>query len=255
VTAPQPPRAPLDLRRPRDLGALLNDAFGLYLREFGTLFLVAAAVVVPVELIVRGAGLGQFTASYDPTPAPAVTIVPALAEVLVISPLLTAMSIYALLDVAGGRRPRARSVIQRGLDVFGALLVVVLLFAAAFIMGLFAFLVGAVVVATFLAFSMQAAVIEDRRGADALRRSFELVRGSFWRVLGIALLAYLLTQAGVAVVTIPFVAAADATGEAIFQLVGAAFGIALFAPPFALVMTLLYFDQRTRRGDPPDQRP
>ena len=248
MTKPEPPRAPLDLRRPRDLGALLKDGLSLWFREFGTFALVGLAVVVPVELIVRGLGLGQFTADYDPTPAPAAAIVPALAEALVLTPLLTSMCIFAVLDAGTGHKPRVRTVIQRGLDVFGPVLVVMLLLVAALIAGLFAFLIGALIAATFLAFSLQAAVVDGRRGADALRRSFELVRGSFWRVLGVALLAYLLTQVAVAAVGVPFIAAAEATGEAVFQLVGATIGIALFYPPFALIMTLLYFDQRNRRG-------
>lgn len=247
MTEPEPARAPFDLRRPRDLGALLSDGFGLYLREFRTFVLIALAVVVPVELIVSGVGLGQFTAAYDPSPPPEEMVLPLVARTFVVGPLLTAMCIYVLLDVAGGGRPRARAAIQRGLDVFGALLVVMLLVALAFAAGLLVFIVGAIVVAVYLAFVMQAAVIDRQRGPDALRRSFELVRGSWWRVAAIVLLAYVVTNGAAALVALPFASAAKSSGEAVFGMAGATLGTVLFAPLFALIITLLYFDQRTRR--------
>ena len=247
MTEPEPSRAPLDLRRPRELAALFNDGFGLYFREFRTFLLIALAVVVPVELIVSGVGLGQFTAAYDRSPAPEVTIVPLVARTFVIGPLLTAMCIYVLLDTADGRKPSARAVIQRGLDVFRDLLVVMLLVALAFICGLVVFIVGAIVVAVFLAFSMQAAVVEKSRGADALRRSFELVRGSWLRVFAFALVAYLVTNGAAALVALPFASAAESTGDAVYQLGGTILGTVLFAPPLALIMSLLYFDRRYRK--------
>lgn len=247
MTGPEPSRAPIDLRQPRELGAMFRDGFGLYFREFRTFALIALAVVVPVELIVSGIGLGLFSADYDPTPSLEVTIVPLVARTFVMGPLLTAMCIYVLLDAADGTKPRARSAIQRGLDVFGALLVVMLLVALAFIAGLFLLIVGAIVAAVYLAFSMQAAVVEKSRGADALRRSFELVRGSWWRVFAFALLAYLVTNGLAALTALPFASAAESTGEAVYQLGGSILGTVLFAPPLALIMSLLYFDQRYRK--------
>ena len=248
MTAPQPPRAPLDLRRPRDIGALIGDGFSLYFREFRTFLLIAIAVVVPVELIVGGIGLGQFTGDYDSTPSVAENVIPILTSFLVIAPLTSAMSIYALLDVSEGRKPRAGATIQRGLDVFAPLVLVMLLYAAAVFVGLLALIIGAIYALVVLSFCIQAAVIDERRGVDALRRSWDLVRGSFWRVLAITLVANLLVGALSAVVGAPFVAAADATGKVVYQLVGQILGGVLFAPPAALITTLLYFDQRRRKG-------
>ncbi len=249
MTTPEPPpQAPIVLQRPRDLGTILSDGLRVYFREFPTFILVALAVVVPVEVIVRGVGIGQFTADYDESPPPEATAIPALAEALVITPLLTSMCIFALLDVATGRKPRAREVIQRGLDLFGPLLVVMAMLVLAIFAGLFALIVGALIVAVYLAFVMQAAVIDGRRGFDALRRSFELVQRSWWRTFAIALVAFLVTYLPAALVTTPFLAAADSTGHAVFQLVGGTLGVVVSAPPLALMMTLLYFDQRARKG-------
>src|SRR3712207_7278715 len=42
--------------------------FRSYFREFGTFLLIALAVVVPVQLIVTGIGLGELGGEYDATP-------------------------------------------------------------------------------------------------------------------------------------------------------------------------------------------
>ena len=248
MTPPQPPRAPLDLRRPRDVGALIADAFTLYFRDFRTFFLIAVAVVVPVNLIVEGIGLGQLTADYDPSPGVAENLIPVVSSFFLIAPLTTAMSIYALLDLSDGRAPSAGSAIQRGLDIFAPLLLVMILYAATVILGAFALIVGAIFAFVVFVFCIQAAVVEGKRGSDALRRSWELVMGSWWRVFGVTLAANFLVGALSALIAAPFLGAADSTDSAVFQLIGQTIGGVLFAPPAALITTLLYFDQRLKKG-------
>lgn len=247
MTESRPPRAPLDLRRPRDVGALIADAFGVYFREFRTFFLISVAVVVPVELIVNGIGLGQLTSPYDKTPPVAQALIQQATYALVITPLVAAMSITALLDVAEGRRPRALPAIQRGLDVFPPLLLVLVLYWLGVGIGLLAILPGIyLLVAGSL--GTPATVIEKRRGIEAIRRSMELVRGSWWRVLGVVVLSNFLTAGVAALIGAPFLGAAESTGSAAFQLVGNTIGGVLLAPPAALIVCLLYFDQRRRTG-------
>ena len=248
MTEPQPPRAQLDLRRPRDIGGLIGDGFNLYFRQFGTFLLIAAAVVVPVNLVVLGIGLGWLTADYDSTPPVGENLITIFTNLLVAVPLTSAMCIYALLDVADGRRPRAREAIQRGLDVFTAILPVLLMFMAAVILGLLALVIPGLFLAVVLSFWAQATVVDGRRGSDALRRSWELVQGTWWRVAGVTLAANLLVGLLSSVVGAPFLALADSSGHAVFQLVGQTLGGILFAPAAALITTLLYFDQRLRRG-------
>ena len=246
MTSPKSPRAPVDLRRPRDVNALIGDAFSIVFREFPTFFLISAAVVVPVNLIVEGVGLGLLTADYDPSPGAAENLLPVVSSFLVIAPLTTPMCIYALLDLADGQKPRAGAAIQRGLDVFAPLLVVMLLYAGTVILGAFALIIGAVVAFIIFGFCIQAAVIDGRRGTDALRRSWELVRPAWLRVTGVTLAANFVAGALSALVAIPFQALADSTDSAVYQLVGGTLGGVLFAPPAALMITLLYFDQRLK---------
>jgi len=52
-----------DLGVPRDLGRILDEAFALLRVYAGTLLPIALGVVVPVNLVVAGFGLGQLTGS------------------------------------------------------------------------------------------------------------------------------------------------------------------------------------------------
>jgi hypothetical protein len=113
-------------------------------------------------------------------------------------------------------------------------------------------------------FSMSAAaVVLERRGpAQALGRSWRLVRGSFWRVFGILLLAALIVLVASSVLRLPFtvVSAALSSGSAPLTqaiqpsvaslVIGAVGGIvagAITQPISAGVTVLLYVDLRMRR--------
>ena len=250
MTGPEPSRQPLDLQRTRDIGGLITDGFGIYFRNFGTFVAIAAAVVVPVHLIVAGIGLGELTSGYDDSPGAAQQVIPVLAAAFVIAPLTTAMCIYAMLDLADGRQPKIGATIQRGLDVFAPLLIVMLLYAGAVVLGLIAFILPGVYLLIRLGFVIQATVVENLRGADALRRSWELVAGlrPWLRVFAVTLVVNLLVGGLSALISEPLRAVADSADSAVFQLIGTIIGGVLFAAPSALIATLLYFDMRARTG-------
>jgi hypothetical protein len=106
------------------------------------------------------------------------------------------------------------------------------------------------------------AVVLEREGpAQALARSWRLVRGSFWRVLGITLLAGLIVLVIAAVLQIPFglLAATAGAGNSLLPstggnvasiLISAVGGVvagAVARPISAGVAVLLYVDLRMRR--------
>ena len=113
-------------------------------------------------------------------------------------------------------------------------------------------------------FSMSAAaVVLERRGpAQALGRSWRLVRKSFWRVFGILLLAGIIVLVASSVLRLPFtvISAAFSSGSTPFAeavrpgvaslVIGAVGGIvagAITQPISAGVTVLLYVDLRMRR--------
>lgn len=116
-----------------------------------------------------------------------------------------------------------------------------------------------------LAFGPSAATLEKQRPVAALRRSWHLVRGSWWRVLGITLLvsilcsiadqllqSVLMLTGGVSVELLTGVGGDDPSLGSIVALVAVfasvlAFGSMLTMPFPYLVATLLYLDLRIRR--------
>ena len=238
-------RQPLELERQRDLGDLLGTALTLYLRNFGTLFAIGVAVSLTVNGIVLGVGLEEIWAEYDDSPSDGETLV-VLATSLLTNPLILAMTIFVLRDRESGQATSAGSAIQRGLDAFPPLLVAVVLAAAGVGVGLLLLVVPGVYLAIRWLFVVQAVVIEGLRGTAALSRSGDLVRGSWWRVFGVALVTALLTALPGLPVGIALDAAAESADRAVIVLVGQVGLEALFAPFSALVVTLLYFDLRAR---------
>ena len=133
--------------------------------------------------------------------------------------------------------------------------------------GLFAFFVGAPLVlaliaaliylGTMLTFAPAAIVLERRDIISSIKRSFTLIKGDFWRVLGIRLLALLAANLVAGAVAIPFslsgqitLAGSSSTTAAMFALVlfaiGGAIGQIITGPFSAGVIVLQYTDRRIR---------
>jgi hypothetical protein len=181
--------------------------------------------------------------------------------VLVTTPLITAMAVYALLDLADGRAPAARRVFQRGLDAFRAVFVAVLMALAAealtalvlvlpFALAVNSFFVPTLIFPLVLLvrwfFVPQAVVAGEQRGTGALRSSWELTRGSAWRVAGIVLLVNFLGGELGGLIALPADAAAHGLNSGALLVVGTVIGQSLVAPLLALIAALLYFDLRRR---------
>ncbi len=121
-----------------------------------------------------------------------------------------------------------------------------------------AVIVFAMIALRFL-FVTQAVVLEDHGPLGALRRSWQLIRGSFWRVLGIVVLLMILVQIVVwipmmimtMVLSFTFGNAADPLQnyllrQSITVLTSYAAQI-LVLPVYLSAYTLLYYDLRVRR--------
>ena len=110
------------------------------------------------------------------------------------------------------------------------------------------------VVAVYFMVTPQAVMVEGLKPVDALKRSFTLVKDSWWRVFGVALVVLLVLMGLGLVLTIPFGVASglaapeetNAVGNAFVFLAGMA--VSVFVPPVAsIATTLLYFDLRVRK--------
>jgi hypothetical protein len=114
--------------------------------------------------------------------------------------------------------------------------------------GFFALVVPGVFLWVRLAFVVEALVIDGTRGPDALRRSWELTAGNFWRVLGITLLVLFLSGAAAQVFLLPFEAGGRSADRQGLVLAGTMIAGVVTQPVAVIASTLLYFDLRARRA-------
>ncbi len=103
-----------------------------------------------------------------------------------------------------------------------------------------------------LSFAPVLIVLERLPVFDAITRSFALVRNSFWRILGIRMLTWLVVSLVAGAVGVPFgfighlLGGGSALAAATVGAVGAAIGQIITAPFGAGVVVLLYTDRRIR---------
>ena len=159
------------------------------------------------------------------------------------------------------------------LEFFGAVVLIaivvgVLIAAVSLVNGAAAFVVGAPLVVALIAglvylgvmlgFAPTLIVLERLDVVSAIRRSFALVKGDFWRVFGIVLLAQLVSGMVAGAVSLPFsfggqlllIMGSTSTSSIIFGLIlmaiGGAIGQIITSPFNAGVVVLLYTDRRIR---------
>ena len=234
------------LSQPRDLTALFRDALAVYFGSFGAFFALAAVVVVPFHLIVSGVGLEQLTAGYDPTPSAAELAAPGLLNLLVVTPLVTAICIHALHSLAAGETAQPRRSLVEGFDAFSRIFLAVALAVAGVAVGMLVFIVPGVYLFFRWYFVPQAVVIEGARGPAALTRSSSVTRGYWWRTCGIVVMGTLAAFVPQLVIGAPFTAIAESTDRALWSLIGGILTETITAPFLALLATLLYYDLRAR---------
>jgi hypothetical protein len=237
----------LHLAHPRDLSELFRDSLAVYWRHFGSFVAIGAAVVVPVQLVVGGLGQEQLTAAYDPSPTLQDTLIPTLVSFLVVAPLISAICIYGLLNVAEGGQLKTRAALIAGFEMFTPLFVAVALATAGTAVGLLLVVPGIYLFVRWY-FVPQAVVLEDHRSVAALRRSNQVTVGFWWRTFGLVLAANLAVLVLSLVVTTPFAAIAESSDRAVWSLAGAALTESVTAPFVAIFSTLLFFDLRARRS-------
>jgi hypothetical protein len=128
---------------------------------------------------------------------------------------------------------------------WGSVLLVSVLVGLATIGGLILFIIfiiPGIYIGVRLAVSVEALVVEGRRGTQAIGRSWELVGGHWWHAFGALVVAGLLTGVVNAVITTPF----NNTSWFV-QAVAAAVATVITMPYGVLVGVLLYLDLRARK--------
>jgi hypothetical protein len=227
------PTTDLDLSGPRTIGQILGTGLRLYLR-LPLLFLsLAAIVVVPYEVVVvlLEHGKGGLPVGTE--------LLLVLVELALIDPCIAAVQVQVVLDLGEGRRPQITDVIRRGLAVLPVVAAAEIIAGIGIAIGVLCFVIPGVLLALRWAVVAQAAAVERTDWPGALRRSAQLARRNYWRILGLVFIVGILNE-------IP----ADVTGP------GKHLGVAIIGIVLAilvhsfgtLVTNLLYFDLRAREA-------
>jgi hypothetical protein len=238
------------LPRPMGIGEILSTAFRLYRRHWQTLLAIAAVVVVPLTLLqylfgylVRTQGETTRNGVVE-TATWAVGIaglLAALAGILMYLVLTGAITRAVAAEVAG-EDPSLEQSYRFGFHRLGSVLLVSVLVGLATVGGLILFIIPGIYIGVRLCVSIEALVVEGRRGTEAMGRSWGLVGGHWWHAFGTLLVAALLTGVVNAVITAPF----SATNWFV-QAVAAAVATVVTLPYGVLVGVLLYLDLRARK--------
>jgi hypothetical protein len=239
------------LPRPMGIGEILSTAFRLYQRHWRSLFAIAAVVVVPFTLLqyllgdqVRTRGEVTSNGVVIETATWAVGIaglVAALAAVVMFLVLTGAITRAVAAEVAG-EDPSLEQSYRFGFHRLWSVLLVSVLVGLAIVGGLILFIIPGIYIGVRLCVSIEALVVEGRRGTQAMGRSWELVGGHWWHAFGTLVVAGLLTGVVNAVITAPF----GDTGWFV-QAVAAAVATVVTLPYGVLVGVLLYLDLRARK--------
>jgi len=249
--------------RPLGVGELLDAAIRIYKSRARTLLTAVAVPVVPVLIF---SALVNFSAQPDLTVDPArgapafdggdlalyiVGAMVGLVATLVASSLATAACFRSISGAYVGDDPDWRESLRFAWKRLGSVLGLTFLTLLATLLGALACLVGVVVPLAFLSVAMPVLLVEGLGAGPSLSRSWRLVRGTFWRVLGIVALSILLATAFQAALSAPlaalfFVDVGPVLQQVLTSLVTAV--ATVLVTPFSAALTMaLYVDLRVRK--------
>ena len=257
-----------NLRGPHDLGEIVGYGYRVYARDFVPLFLIAATTMplamlrVIVQRQFDDPATGQAVASVFTLPAALVTIA------------ATAALIFAVDDSASGNRAEFGRSIDTAFERFWTLLKAALLAGfLAIAAAIFAFpflgivwlvrrdatidgrrewwmwlIPGALAVYLLVRwlFVPQAVMVDGSRNWAALDLSASLVRGRWWRTLGIMLVVGLIEAGPI------MVASGTMLAPPLVEAITTSAVAALVLPFATAAQTLLYYDLKARKEQADD---
>ncbi len=250
---PEPPESPR-LFRPRSVGEILRHAFELYGQHWKNLFAMVAVVMIPLAIgqaLITDLWLDESLTREEIRDGVEVVVDGAFFAAIAASLVFLLFSVLGYTALQGAiTRAASGTFLGRDMDIgeslrfglarFWSILLVGLLTGLAVLGGFLLFIVPGFIFLTRFWVGVPALVIEDRRGREALKRSWNLVKGRSWPVfgtiavvgIGTSLLSELLTQLF--------------GDSAVAQAIGGAIASIITTPYLALVSVLIYLDARVR---------
>ena len=246
----------------RNLGALLDETFAIYGRHLWRFITLVAVVQVPVSIV--STGLYQVFEG-GPVVFAAAVALEGFGTVFVYGAAVFSVGQHYITGEITLRECYGRAW-WRVLSLLGVTIVVLLIISILVVpptltdqgavVTLASILIApAIAVLVYLTMPVQAVIVEGMNAPAALRRSFELIRGSWWRIFGITLVLGLVALGLAIVLSIPFaLIAALGSGQAsglsfVSQFVGDAIVQSIVQPVVFIAGTLLYYDMRVRKEE------
>jgi uncharacterized protein YybS (DUF2232 family) len=242
--------------RPRTLGEILSEAFRIYKENAAKLMVIVAVVVVPLSFVSALLGrllgepeahrvkiLGQ-PATIEYSRSLGVTlaaVIIAAAIGVIIWAILQAAMLRGAAQATIGDAVDVEASYRWGLRRFGSVLLLAILVGIVVVVGLILLVIPGIIFLVFLSVSEPALIVENRRGTEAMSRSWNLVRGHFWHALVVILLAAIITWVVQGILT------AIGGDNWFVRWVFSAIAQIITAPFTVLVTVLLYLDLRARK--------
>jgi hypothetical protein len=245
------PPARLDLSRPRAYGELMRTTFQVFGRSSAVVLTAALVLITPVALGVDGVWGRALADGVDAEPPPAASAVSLGARLLLVAPLMTALSVVVVQELGRGGEPTVGGALRAAARRLPAVLGAVGLYVLGVSGGLVLLIVPGVWLLVLWYFAAQAAVVEGVGPVAAVRRSTELVRGSWWRVFGLIVATGLLFGFAGAIAT----SIIASTGSTALYVAGLIVVEALAVSLTGIFAALLFFDLRVRRAGRPAGAP
>jgi hypothetical protein len=223
--------------RAMSFAEILDTGFRLMRDHFVLLVGISAALYVPVALFQSA------VESFAQGPDPGSLALTGLLGVLIfagVSPLVNVAITFALGEVYLGREVTIGDAFRKGLGILVPVLGTSLLAGLAVLGATLLLILPGIWVGLGLVLLSQVMVLEHRFGTEALRRSFELMKGQRLRAFGIALVVVILSAVlGFGVqLALGFIPIVGPIGSGLVSAVTSAY--------MAAVWMALYFDIRCR---------
>ncbi|MFH1006583.1 MAG: hypothetical protein V1800_03660 [Candidatus Latescibacterota bacterium] len=211
------------------VGDILRRTLATYRAHFFLFVSLSAVIYIPYYLFLAAVPWGRSL------PAMAGAIVPGI----VAQALASAMVIWVIIRTALGYEVGLVNVLgsltpSLVVKLLGTILMVTVAVSSAFLL----LILPGLVLLVWLSLVNQVVVVERMAYLPAVRRSLQIIRGSWWQVLSVLLGLVLINLTALLVIGSLF--GDDAAWP------GQLFGI-LFVPFWSISLTLLYFDLRTAK--------
>ena len=168
----------------------------------------------------------------------------------------SAATVHTVAAARDGRSTGWREGLQAGLRRLGGVVAASIIVLVLVILGLLALVLPGLWIAVALAMTTPALVLEGLTPLAAVRRSFTLVQGRWWRTAGVVGLGVLLALAALLVVAIPAGTLAATTDDhavrALIAGVANALSSGAVIPLTVGLLTVLFLERRGAAGSPAD---